>query len=188
MLLVGLGNPGEKYQANRHNVGFITVQEILHRYSFPIWREKFKGLYTSGDIGGEKVHLLLPQTFMNLSGESVQACAQFFKIKPEDILVFHDELDLELGKVKFKTGGGHAGHNGLRSIIGQLGTPNFRRCRIGIGHPGRKELVTPWVLGNFSQDEVPEAIDMCQALGKIGDKYLTYDDGQLTSEYAKLRR
>lgn len=181
MLLVGLGNPGSKYQLNRHNIGFMAVQEILHRYSFADWREKFNSLYASGEIDGQKAHLLLPQTFMNRSGHAVQQAVAFFKIAPKDILVFHDELDLAPGSVRFKTGGGHAGHNGLRSMMQELGTPEFRRCRIGIGHPGQKELVTPWVLGDFSSDERPLFADVCQHIAKLAPRFATDSDTQLSS-------
>lgn len=181
MLLVGLGNPGSKYQLNRHNIGFLAVQEILHRYSFADWREKFNGLYSSGDINGQKVHLLLPQTFMNLSGRSVQQAAAFFKVSPQHILVFHDELDLEPGVIRFKTGGGHAGHNGLRSMVQELGTADFRRCRIGIGHPGQKELVTPWVLGDFRTEERPLFADACTKIAALAPHFATDSDATLSS-------
>ncbi len=165
MLLVGLGNPGNQYAGNRHNVGFMAVQEILRRhFSSVTLQKKFKGEYAAGDINGHKVHILMPQTYMNNSGESVRAAIDFFKIAPEDVVVIHDELDLELGDVRVKQGGGHAGHNGLRSLIQHLGTPNFRRIRFGVGHPGNKDLVTPYVLGNFRSEETSQVEKLCDAI------------------------
>lgn len=156
MLLVGLGNPGAQYAETRHNVGFMAVQAILHRhFSAVVWQSKFKGFYAAGTLGGQKVHLLLPQTFMNLSGESVRPAMDFFKLTPDDVVVIHDELDLALGDIRIKKGGGHAGHNGLKSMIQHLGTPDFRRVRFGIDHPGQKDLVTPHVLGKFRAEEWP---------------------------------
>jgi len=175
MLLVGLGNPGARYARNRHNVGFMAVEDVLHRYSFPAWREKFKGFYSAADIAGQRVHLLLPQTFMNNSGESVRAAADFFKIAPAEVVVVYDELDLPPGQAKFKTGGGHAGHNGVRSIIQHLGTPDFQRIRIGIGHPGRKELVTPYVLGDFAADEQPLMTTACTRVSQALPVLMAHD-------------
>lgn len=151
-LFVGLGNPGQKYQLNRHNIGFMALDVIVGRHGFSDWQKKFKGLVSDGTLGGEKILLLKPQTFMNLSGESVQAAAAFYKIKPGDIAVFHDELDLAPGKIRTKKGGGAAGHNGLRSIDEHLGK-EYWRVRLGIGHPGVKDYVSPYVLGNFTQEE-----------------------------------
>lgn len=186
-LIVGLGNPGSKYENNRHNIGFLAVQEILRRYSFSDFREKFKGLYTAGDIAGHKVHLLLPQTYMNLSGESVQAAAQFFKIKPEHIIVLHDELDLPPLKVKIKKGGGNGGHNGLKSIQQQLGTPDFKRIRIGIGHPGSKELVSPYVLADFSKAEKPDFERLNEDLADVIPWLLKEGEAKASSELARMR-
>ncbi|RMH39087.1 MAG: aminoacyl-tRNA hydrolase [Alphaproteobacteria bacterium] len=149
-LLVGLGNPGPKYERNRHNVGFMAVDRIAAAHGFPPWRRKFQGLVTEGRLDGERVILLKPETYMNRSGQSVGEAARFFKLLPGDIIVFHDELDLAPGKVRVKTGGGHAGHNGLRSIQEHIG-PDFVRVRIGIGHPGDKSRVTGWVLGDFAK-------------------------------------
>lgn len=150
LLFVGLGNPGAEYAANRHNIGFMAVDAIVRRHSFSPWRAKFHGEIAEGTIGSEKVVALKPTTYMNDSGRSVAACAAFYKIEPKDFVVFHDELDLDPGRLKVKIGGGHAGHNGLRSIQAHLG-PDFRRIRLGIGHPGAKERVTGWVLGNFAK-------------------------------------
>jgi PTH1 family peptidyl-tRNA hydrolase len=152
-LVVGLGNPGSRYARNRHNVGFMAVDAIARRHGAPGFRNRFKGELAEGPIGGERVLLLKPQTFMNLSGESVGEAARFFKILPSEIVVIHDEIDLRPGKLRVKRGGGNAGHNGLRSIDGSLG-PDYWRVRIGIGHPGIKELVQPYVLQNFSGEEL----------------------------------
>jgi len=150
LLIAGLGNPGPRYAGNRHNIGFMAVDEIHRDPSFSPWSQKFKGEISEGRIGAEKVLLLKPQTFMNASGESVAAAAAFYKIEPASIIVLHDELDLPPGKVRVKTGGGHGGHNGLRSIDAHLGR-EYRRVRLGIGHPGAKELVSPYVLGDFAK-------------------------------------
>jgi peptidyl-tRNA hydrolase, PTH1 family len=151
-LVVGLGNPGARYVRNRHNIGFVAADAIARRYGFSPFRDRFKGELAEGTIAGERRLLLKPQTFMNVSGESVLAAMSFYKIRPEEIVVIHDELDLRPGKVRVKRGGGNAGHNGLRSIDALIG-PDFWRLRIGIGHPGVKELVHPYVLQNFPAEE-----------------------------------
>ncbi len=151
-LFAGLGNPGEKYARNRHNVGFMALDAIADAHGFSPWRGKFSGQLAEGRLGSEKILLLKPETFMNRSGDSLQAAASFYKLTPADITVFHDELDLGPGRLRVKTGGGHAGHNGLRSIAAHLG-PDFRRVRIGIGHPGNKNLVSNYVLGDFAKFE-----------------------------------
>ncbi|WP_062229349.1 aminoacyl-tRNA hydrolase [Aureimonas frigidaquae] len=150
LLIAGLGNPGPRYSANRHNIGFMAVDAIQRDPAFSPWSKKFKGEISEGRIGSEKVLLLKPQTFMNLSGDSVAAAAAFYRIEPKDIIVLHDELDLPPGKVRVKTGGGHGGHNGLKSIDAHLGR-DYRRVRLGIGHPGAKELVSPYVLSDFAK-------------------------------------
>jgi PTH1 family peptidyl-tRNA hydrolase len=147
-LFVGLGNPGDKYRHNRHNIGFMAADEIARRHNFSGWEKKFQGLVCEGRLGGERVLLLKPQTYMNLSGQSVQAAAAFYKIPPGDIVVFHDELDLAPGKVRVKKGGGSGGHNGIKSIDEHLG-PEYWRVRLGIGHPGDRNLVSPYVLSDF---------------------------------------
>jgi peptidyl-tRNA hydrolase, PTH1 family len=151
-LLVGLGNPGSRYARNRHNVGFKTADAIARRHGVAAFRNRFKGELAELPIAGERVLLLKPQTFMNASGESVGDAARFFKIPPDDIVVIHDEIDLRPGKLRVKCGGGNAGHNGLRSIDAFLG-PDYWRVRIGVGHPGIKELVQPYVLQNFADEE-----------------------------------
>jgi PTH1 family peptidyl-tRNA hydrolase len=151
LLWVGLGNPEPGMARNRHNIGFMAVDEIAVRHGFTPWRSRFRGACCEGRVGTEKVLLLKPMTYMNLSGESVQEAASFYKIAPEAITVFHDELDLEPGKVRAKKGGGNAGHNGLRSMDKHLGTPDYWRVRLGIGHPGDKSRVTGHVLSDFAK-------------------------------------
>src|SRR5438034_721157 len=151
-LIVGLGNPGPRYARNRHNIGFMAAEAIARRYGFPAFRDRFKGELSEGVIAGARRLLLRPQTFMNDSGDSVLAAMSFYKIAPEEIVVIHDELDLRPGKVRVKRGGGSAGHNGLRSIDAMIG-PDYCRVRIGIGHPGIKELVHPYGLQNFTPGE-----------------------------------
>ena len=152
-LFVGLGNPGDKYLGNRHNIGFMAVDAIAGAYNFPTFKAKFQGVFGEGKIADQKVILLKPTTYMNESGQSVKAAAKFFKIKPDRIVIFHDELDLEPAKVRIKKGGGNAGHNGLRSIQAHLGTPDFWRVRLGIGHPGDKNRVHSYVLKDFAKAE-----------------------------------
>lgn len=151
-LVVGLGNPGSGYAGNRHNIGFMAADEIVRRYSFGPWRRKFQGQVAEGDIGGSKVLVLKPETFMNLSGQSVGEVLRFYKIPIEDVIVLHDELDLPPGKLRVKRAGGHGGHNGLRSIDAHCGK-DYRRVRLGIGHPGDKARVHGHVLGDFSKSE-----------------------------------
>jgi PTH1 family peptidyl-tRNA hydrolase len=154
-LIIGLGNPGKDYAKNRHNIGFMAVDEIANRYKFSAWSKKFRGLLAEGKIGEEKVFLLKPQTYMNLSGESAAECARFYKIPVENIIAIHDELDLPLAKLRVKRGGGNGGHNGLRSLDQYLGE-NYVRVRVGIGHPGDKDAVTQYVLENFKKEEGPQ--------------------------------
>ena len=149
-LFVGLGNPGAKYARNRHNIGFMAVDAIADAHGFGPWRSKFQGEVSEGRLGREKVLLLKPMTFMNRSGQSVGEAMRFYKLDSTDVTVFHDELDLAPGKVRAKSGGGHAGHNGLRSIHDHIGAA-YDRVRLGIGHPGRKELVSAYVLGDFAK-------------------------------------
>ena len=153
LLWVGLGNPEPGMARQRHNIGFLAVDVIAIRHGFGPWRNRFKGLVAEGSLAGEKVLALKPMTYMNVSGESVQAASAFYKLEPEAITAFHDELDLAPGKVRVKRGGGTAGHNGLRSIERMLGTPEFWRVRLGIGHPGVKERVLGHVLGDFAKED-----------------------------------
>lgn len=152
LLLVGLGNPGSGYAKNRHNIGFMAVDEIVRRHSFAPFRAKFQGELTEGKIGTEKVLILKPTTYMNESGRSIQAAMTFYKIHPEDVIVFHDELDLVAGKIRVKRGGGHGGHNGLRSLHAHIGE-NYARVRLGIGHPGTKDKVVGHVLKDFAKSD-----------------------------------
>ncbi len=149
-LIVGLGNPGDKYSGNRHNVGFMAVERMADAHGLPAWRKRFQGLATDGEIGGERVLLLKPQTYMNESGRSVGEAVRFLKIALEDVIVVYDEIDLAPGKLKVKVGGGNAGHNGLRSISALVGN-DYARVRIGVGHPGHKELVAGYVLRDFAK-------------------------------------
>ena len=162
-LFVGLGNPGAKYASNRHNIGFLAVDEIARRHGFAPWRRRFQGETSEGVVDREKVVLLKPETFMNLSGQSVGEAMRFYKLTPQEIVVFHDELDLPPGKVRMKAGGGHAGHNGLRSISAHIGN-EYRRVRLGIGHPGVKELVHSHVLSDFAKSDRAWVEALCQAV------------------------
>jgi PTH1 family peptidyl-tRNA hydrolase len=153
-LFVGLGNPGAKYQGNRHNIGFMVLDELARRHGFAPWRRRFQGETSEGTLERERVILLRPLTFMNDSGRAVQEATGFFKLAPAEIAVFHDELELPFGKVRVKVGGGIAGHNGLRSISAHVGN-EYRRVRLGIGHPGVKELVHNHVLSDFAKSERP---------------------------------
>jgi peptidyl-tRNA hydrolase, PTH1 family len=151
-LLVGLGNPGERYAGNRHNIGFLTLQEIAKRHGIGPWRRRFQGVACEGPISGERALLLLPGTFMNESGRAVAEAAHFYKLPLGDVTVFHDEIDLPPAKVRVKIGGGIAGHNGLRSISEHIGN-DYRRVRIGVGHPGSKDKVQHYVLSDFAKSE-----------------------------------
>ncbi len=174
-LFVGLGNPGSKYAANRHNVGFMALDHIADDHGFSPWRNKFQGQIAEGRLGTEKIVLLKPETFMNLSGQSVGEALRFFKLSAEDVFVFHDELDLAPGKCRVKTGGGHAGHNGLRSLHQHI-TENYHRVRIGIGHPGHKDRVSGYVLHDFAKADEAWLPDLLRGLSDgapmlaVGDK------------------
>ena len=152
LLLVGLGNPGARYAGNRHNIGFLAVREIAKRHGIGRWRRRFQGLACEGPLGGVRTLLLLPGTYMNESGRAVAEAAHFHKLSAADITVFHDEIDLPPGKVRVKIGGGIAGHNGLRSISEHIGN-DYRRVRIGVGHPGDKDLVQHYVLSDFAKSD-----------------------------------
>ncbi|WP_209427265.1 aminoacyl-tRNA hydrolase [Pararhodobacter sp. SW119] len=162
-LWVGLGNPGTKYAGNRHNIGFMAVDRIAADHGFSPWRAKFKGLLAEGTLAGERILLLKPQTFMNLSGDAVGAAAQFHKLDPVEVTVFHDELDLAPGKCRVKQGGGHAGHNGLRSIMAHAGA-HFQRVRLGIGHPGHKDRVSAYVLHDFAKADADWLDDLMRGI------------------------
>ena len=184
-LWVGLGNPGAKYALQRHNVGFMAADAIAEVHDFASWQKKFRSLIAEGRIGSERILLLKPQTFMNDSGDAVQQALHFYKLDLGDLTVFHDELDLAPMKVKVRVGGGLAGHNGLRSIDAHLG-PDFRRVRIGIGHPGpgRKDLVTPHVLGNYAKAEMEPLSDLLAAIADEASWLASGDDARFMSEVA----
>ncbi|MDF3023360.1 MAG: aminoacyl-tRNA hydrolase [Alphaproteobacteria bacterium] len=183
-LFVGLGNPGKQYQLNRHNIGFMALDVIVERHKFSDWEKKFQGLVSTGNLGGEKVLLLKPQTFMNVSGQSVQAAAAFYKILPDDIVVFHDELDLAPGKLRVKKGGGAAGHNGLRSIDEHLGQM-YWRVRLGIGHPGMKEMVSGYVLGNFGSVDEKWLVPLLSGIGENAERLAKGDTAGFMSKVAQ---
>ncbi len=164
LLWVGLGNPEPGMARQRHNIGFMALDVIATHHGFSPWRQRFKGLVSEGSVGGVRVLGLKPLTYMNCSGESVQATAAFYKLAPQDITAFHDELDLVAGKVRVKCGGGAAGHNGLRSMDRMLDSNDYWRVRMGIGHPGVKERVTGHVLGDFTKPEVPLLIATLDAV------------------------
>lgn len=188
LLLVGLGNPGLRYVRQRHNVGFMALDAIAAAHGFGGWRSKFASLATEGEIGGAKALLLKPQTYMNRSGFAVAQAAQFYKLAPDEIVAFHDELDLAPGKVRIKTGGGVAGHNGLRSLAEQLGTRDFRRVRIGIGHPGHKERVLGHVLADFAADDRLWLAPLLEALSEAAPLIARGDDAGAMNRIALLMR
>jgi PTH1 family peptidyl-tRNA hydrolase len=163
LLIVGLGNPGSGYAGNRHNIGFMTVDAIAKRHGIGPWRRRFQGVSAEGPLSGERVLLLLPGTYMNESGRAVAEAANFYKLGLPDIVVLHDEIDLAPGKVRVKTGGGSAGHNGLRSITSHVGN-DYRRVRIGVGHPGAKELVHSYVLDDFAKSERDWVATLCDVV------------------------
>ncbi len=187
IVLVGLGNPGEKYARHRHNVGFMAVDAIGDAHGFGPERAKFQALIREGFLQGpgprEKALIVKPQTFMNESGLAVRQVADFYKLEPQDFVVFYDELDLAAGKVRVKTGGGAAGHNGIRSIDAHLGN-DFRRVRIGIGHPGDKSKVTGHVLGNFSKADQDWLVPLLNAIAAAAP-FLTDDDQRFASDVAQ---
>ena len=184
-LLVGLGNPGTKYARNRHNVGFMAVERIAERHRFGPWKRKFSGVAADGEIAGEKVLLLKPDTYMNESGRAVGEAARFLKIGIADIIAFHDELDLAPGKLKVKTGGGNAGHNGLRSITQHVGN-EFVRVRLGIGHPGAKELVHGWVLHDFAKADETWLDPLLDAIASATPRLAAGDPERFLTDIARV--
>lgn len=179
----GLGNPGTQYALHRHNVGFMAVDVIADVHGFGPWSKKFRSLVSEGAIGGQRVLLMKPQTFMNDSGDAVQLALRFYKLEPDALTAFHDELDLAPMKVKVRTGGGLAGHNGLRSINAIFG-PDFRRVRIGIGHPGDKSRVTGYVLGNYAKSEMEPLSDLLGAMSAEASWLAQGDDPRFMSDVA----
>lgn len=184
LLFVGLGNPGSRYAGNRHNIGFMAVDAIARRHGFAPARSRFQALAQDGRLGEEKVVAIRPQTFMNESGRAVGEAMRFHRLGPADIVVFHDELDLAPGKVRVKQGGGHAGHNGLRSIIAHAGA-DFTRVRLGIGHPGDKDLVTPWVLSDFAKADLPWVETLCEAVAEAAPWLAGGDPARFMTEVAR---
>jgi len=189
LILAGLGNPGPKYEKNRHNIGFMAVDALAARWSAGPWRARFHSQAAEAAIptpdGAVRVLLLKPQTFMNESGRAVGEALKFFKLEPAALVVFHDELDLAPGRFRMKLGGGVAGHNGLRSIGGQLG-PDFRRARMGIGHPGQRELVMPYVLGDFYKVELPWRDAMIEACARALPFAAAGEDERYQAEVMRL--
>ena len=182
-LFVGLGNPGAKYAQNRHNIGFMAVDRIASDHGFAPWRAKFQGLVSEGQLGGEKIVLLKPETFMNKSGQSVGEAMRFYKLSPGDIIVFHDEIDLAPGKLRVKSGGGHAGHNGLRSIHGHIGDA-YRRVRMGVGPPGHKDAVPGYVLRDFPKADQNWLDDMLRGISDGAEALAAGDTGRFQNAVA----
>lgn len=184
-LFVGLGNPGEKYAKTRHNIGFMAVERVADAHGFGPWKKKFKGYAADGEIGGEKVLLLKPETYMNESGQSVGEAARFLKISEGDVIVFHDELDLLPSRIKVKTGGGNAGHNGLRSISAHLGNETVR-VRLGIGHPGSKDAVSHFVLSDFAKADQQWLPDLLDAVAKAAPHLAKGDAARFQTDVARF--
>jgi len=184
-LFVGLGNPESRHARNRHNIGFMAADALVRRHEFGPFRAKFSGALAEGTVAGERVLALKPMTFMNLSGDSVGACARFYKIEPAEIAVIHDELDLAPGKLRVKLGGGTAGHNGLRSIDAAIG-PDFWRVRLGIGHPGVKELVLSYVLQDFSAEEMGWVTPLVDAVAEALPLLVADDESGFMSKVALI--
>ncbi|KIL98030.1 Peptidyl-tRNA hydrolase [Paramagnetospirillum magnetotacticum MS-1] len=185
ILLVGLGNPGSDYARNRHNIGFMAADVIVRRHSFGPWRAKFQGEVAEGVIEGRKVIALKPQTYMNLSGQSVAAASRFLKVPVDDIVVLHDELDIAPGRLKVKRGGGAGGHNGLKSIDSHLGQ-NYRRVRMGIGHPGDRDLVSGYVLHDFAKADEAWLIPVLDAVADTFPMLVSGDDTGFMTRVAHL--
>jgi peptidyl-tRNA hydrolase, PTH1 family len=183
-LFVGLGNPGDKYAGNRHNIGFMAVERIARAHGFSPWRKKFNALMCEGTIGTQRVSLLKPETFMNDSGRAVGEAMRFLKIEPADVVVFHDELDLIPGKLKVKAGGGNAGHNGLRSISAHIGN-DYPRVRIGIGHPGSKDAVVHYVLNDFAKSERAWVTELLDAISDAASHLAQGDDARFLTDVAR---
>ena len=181
LLLVGLGNPGPGHAGDRHNIGYMAADAIARRHGFGPWRGKFRGQAAEGAIADEKVILLKPETYMNLSGESVAAAANFYKLPPEQVIVIHDELDLAFGRLRVKRGGGTGGHNGIRSIDAHLG-PDFWRVRIGVGHPGAPELVIHHVLRPFDKEEMPQVEKLVEAVADAIPLLVAGDENRFMSK------
>ncbi|TVR98969.1 MAG: aminoacyl-tRNA hydrolase [Rhodospirillales bacterium] len=183
LLVVGLGNPGARYAGNRHNIGFMAVDAIARRHGFPPWRSRFQGQVSEASVAGRRVLLLKPMTFMNRSGDAVGQAARYFKVPTTDVLVFHDELDLAEGRLRVKQGGGHAGHNGLRSLHAVIG-PDYRRVRLGIGHPGDREQVLGHVLKDFAKADAAWLDPLLEAIAERFPDLVAGDAGTFMSKVA----
>jgi len=183
LIIAGLGNPGAQYSGNRHNIGFMAIDAIHRRHSFSPWSKKFKAVTSEGELGGEKVLLVKPQTFMNLSGESVGEAMRFYKLQPENVLAVYDELDLNPGKPRIKTGGGHGGHNGIKSIDAHIGK-DYRRLRLGIGHPGHKDRVHAYVLGDFAKADQEWLQPLLDAIADNAEMLARGEDSQFMNKLA----
>ncbi len=181
--IIGLGNPGKKYEKTRHNIGFMVIDEIASRNNWAISKEKFHALYTVEHINGEKVLLIKPQTYMNLSGEAVRAFIDFYDIKLEDIAVIYDDLDLPPGKIRLRQKGGHGGHNGIRNIIDQVQDKNFNRVRIGIGRPEGRIPVVDYVLGQFSEEQLPSIKESIQLASEACEMWLSKPFLEVMNKY-----
>lgn len=183
LLIAGLGNPGARYAFNRHNIGFMAADEIHRRHGFSPWTKKFQGALSEGSLNGEKTLLIKPQTFMNLSGQAVGDAMRFYKLTPADLIVIYDELDLAPGKLRIKTGGSSGGHNGIKSIDAHIGK-DYRRMRLGIGHPGVKEMVTNHVLGDFSKADQEWLVPLLDAIAANTDYLVKRDDNGFMTRIA----
>lgn len=184
-ILIGQGNPGAKYAGNRHNIGFMTLDAIAEAHGFGPWRNKFQGLASEGSIGGVKLLLLKPETFYNETGRAAAAAAKFYKLDAEDVTVFHDEIDLAPGRLRVKRGGGHSGNNGIRSMMAHLGA-DVRRIRMGVGHPGDKSRVMPYVLSNFSKADEAWRDALIAACARALPMLITETDERFQSEVMRL--
>ena len=185
LIFAGLGNPGAQYAGNRHNIGFMAVDALARDHRFPAFRSKFQGLACEGSVGEERVLLLKPATYMNESGRAVGEAMRFYKVPLKDVIVLHDELDLEAGKLRVKVGGGNAGHNGLRSITALCGN-DYKRVRLGIGHPGDKALVHGYVLSDFAKAERPWVAALCEAVADNAQLLATGDDASFQNKVHRV--
>ncbi len=184
-IFIGQGNPGQKYAGNRHNIGFMVMDALADHFSFGPWRRKFLGAICEGQIGGQKILLLKPETFYNETGQAAQAAANFYKVAASDVTVFHDEIDLAPGRLRVKRGGGHSGNNGVRSLIAHLGA-DIRRIRIGVGHPGDKTKVMPYVLADFSKADTGWVEDLLTAICRAAPLLISETDERFQTEVMRL--